>query len=119
MMSPNVLTENGIFLLIQTLRSLNKSASKKRLRGQFDMKIETMYGNHLSPPPNCEQRTKRMGDDEFLADPMWSPTKGTTNSDPDECEYIYEDNNGPEHQMPEADDLEDLDKLIGAEVVVP
>ena len=76
-----------------------------------------MYGNHLHPPPNRNNRRKKAGDDELQTDPMW---ESNNNDSAPGIEFLYKDMNvESENQMPEVDDLEDLDKLVGAEVILP
>ena len=122
MMSQHVLIETGSVLPIQTLRSLTSAEidnpGESNWRIQFDNKIEVLYGTHLSPPPNWTKRRQNPGDDKLETDPMWSNDYIAEYLI--EIYFVYEDDDkGEEHQMPEVDELEDLDKLIGAEVVLP
>ena len=87
------------------------------MRKLFDDRIESIYGTHLAPPPNWHTRRRRRGDDELEEDLLWQ--EGIEGENVAE-EFLYEDEFGEQaHQMPEADDVPDLDRLIGAEVVLP
>ena len=121
-MSQHVLTETGSLFPIQTLRSITPAEmydpNETKWRSHFDNNTEDLYGTHLSPPPNLTKRIKNPGDDKLDIDPMWN------NQDIGEYTvemyFVYEDDDkGEEHQMPEVDELEDLDKLIGAELILP
>ena len=48
-------------------------------------------------------------------DPLWSKIIDEVV----ESDFPYEDDNGAEHQVPETDEIADLDRLIGAEVILP
>mmetsp|Transcript_9776 Transcript_9776/g.13821 ORF Transcript_9776/g.13821 Transcript_9776/m.13821 type:complete len:222 (+) Transcript_9776:32-697(+) len=121
-MSQYIFMENDTFLPIQTVRILTQAEIdnpvEERARKEFDMRIKSLYGTNVAPPSNWEQRRRHSDDDKLEDDPLW---KEDDNGDKDELplSFVYEDNNGKEHEMPEVDDLEDLDKLVGAEVVLP
>ena len=122
-MSQYVLVENGSVLPIQTLRELTQSEiedpTEVKIRREFDMKIESMYGNHLSPPPNWAQRRRRPDDDQLEDDPLWAPDNDEKSSD-DVIEFsVYEDGSSKEMEMPEVDELEDLDRMLGMELMLP
>ena len=59
---------------IQTLRELTQSElddpTECKIRKEFDIKIESMYGNHVAPPPNWAQRRRRADDDRLEDDPL-------------------------------------------------
>ena len=116
-MSQFVLTMDGAVLPIQTLRKLTESEmeSEKTAMNAFDEKIKKRYGDHLSPPSNWRARRVQFSDEGQHDDLLWE------NEDEPEPEraFPYEDEGGKEHQMPEIDEVPDLDRLIGAEVVLP
>ena len=106
---------------IQTLRRLTNSEienpNEVKVRKLFDDHIESIYGTYLSPPPNWHTRRRRRGDDELEEDLLWEGGIEDVNAAE---EFLYEDEfGGQAHQMPEADDVPDLDRLIGAEVILP
>ena len=75
-MSQYVLIENGSVIPIQTLRELTQlelyDPTECKIRKEFDIKIESMYGNHVAPPPNWAQRRRRADDDRLEDDPLWA-----------------------------------------------
>ena len=120
-MSQHVLTETGSVLPIKTSCSLTPAEMddpiETKWRSQFYNKAEALYGTHFSPPPNWTKRRKNPGDEKLEIDPMWN--NEDIGEDTVEMDFVYEDNErGEEHQMPEVDELEDLDKLIDAEVIL-
>ena len=119
-MSQWVLVENGSVLPVQTLRSLTESEleSKKEeeIRRLFDDKVKMKYGDYLAPPANWAKRRRREGDDELDDDPLWNKE---VEDEVIELDFPHEDNFGMEHQVPEIDDIPDLDQLIGAECILP
>ena len=124
MMSQHVLIKNGSVLPIQTLRSLTpaeiENEKEKQMRDEFDKAIIKLYGDHNSPPENWIRRRRKQGDDDLPEDSMFIDSgESHKRDDPNTLSFPYEDNDGVEHVMPDADDIPDLDRMIGAEVVLP
>ncbi len=105
-MSQWVLLESGKVLPIQTLRKLTpsemNSETEKAKRQRFDEKIRSMYGSSVNAP---DPNDIPFSDDEF------------------EVDEFYADDDGETTEMPEADDIatdiDEYDKFINAEVLLP
>ena len=113
-MSQHVLTESGEILPTQTLRSLTQSEiespTEKEKRQRMDDAIRLRYGDSKSVPDNWIKRRRKPGD----ADQYEAPEVAS-----DEPQYYEEETSGKAHEMPEADDIPDLDQYLNAEVLLP
>ena len=123
-MSQSVLTEDGNVLPIQTLRSLTAAEidneGERKWREAFDEKIKKLYGTSKAPPENWNKQRRKHDYDQLVDDLMWeskiSENNGTESLN---SEFVYEDETGRENEIPEAEEIPDLDLLIGAEVILP
>lgn len=120
-MSQYVMMETGNVIPVQTLRSLTKAEmenpKEQSIMKAFDERIESRYGNHLKPPDNWKKRKRLPDDDELDDGPLW--TADNTPELEDTVAFPYEEEGTKELEIPEADDIPDLDHLIGTEVVLP
>ena len=121
MMSQNVLTKKGTIFPIQAFRRLNQAEldnpNELRVRKAFDERIESLYGTCTAPPPNWNAMRRKKDDDQLEEDLLWEELD--ENNKNDEV-FPYVDNSGnQEYQMPDIDEVPDLDRLIGTKVVLP
>lgn len=120
-MSQNVMLKDGSVLPIQTLRSLTgaelENEYEVKARKDFDVSINKLYGDHINPPENWVRRRSKPGDDHIPEDPLFEHPG--EKSEEERITFPYEDDEDKGHELPEADEISDLDRLIGAEVVLP
>ena len=114
-MSQHVLTESGEILSSQTLRSLTQneldSPSEQEKRERMNDSIRNRYGDSKSVPDNWIKRRRKPGDVD-----QQENAEDEVNVQP----TFYEDETtGKAHEMPEADDIPDLDKYHNVEVLLP
>ena len=117
-MSQYVLTDAGEVIPIQTLRKLTQSEldgeHDLQQRKAFDESIRKRFGDHKAPPDNWVRRRRRPGDDVQYDDPDYSNERDS------EVNFPYVDQDGNiEHELPEQDEINDLDLYVGAEVLLP
>ena len=117
-MSQNILTETGEVLPVQTLRSLTQnelnSDSEIIKRRRMDETIRTRFGDSRSVPENWIARRSKPNDPEQYEDPERKPEEDTATT------TYYEDEESRQvHEMPEIDDIPDLDLYLNAEVLLP
>ena len=117
-MSQHVLTETGEVLPVQTLRSLTQSEviseTETQKRKRMDETIRTRFGDSKTVPENWIKRRRKHNDPEQFEDPEHQQQQENPTTS-----YYEDEESGEAHQMPEIDDIPDLDLYLNAEVLLP
>ena len=119
-MSQNVVTESGKIIPTQTLRSLTdsevRSSTEIERRSKMDKFIRSRYGDSTSVPDNWIKRRRKPGDPEQNDD----PNEANANEELKPTSDFYEDEvSNNKSEMPDADNIPDLDQYLHAEVLLP